>query len=346
MTVRWGILGCGEAAEIKSGPALQRVAGSTVSAVMRRNLTAARDFAARHGVPRAYSDADALINDSGIDAVYLATPPDRHLELGLAVCAAGKPLLVERPMGRGPEEAGRLRDAFADAGLPLFAAYYRRALPRFTIAKRLIDEGALGPLVSIQYRLCHPRLRWSDPDDPEWRVRPEVSGGGFFVDFGCHVVDLIDYLAGPLLDVAGHSAPTAPGGLPEASVALSFRTAGGALGVGAWCFVTGMREDCLDIVGLQGRMRLRMYWNHLVELDGDWGSERIAAADPEHVYEPFVEHVVAALSAGVTASAIGSADAAVRASAVMHQVLSAPAAAVEAPYRPLPAGGPVLAGGR
>jgi 1,5-anhydro-D-fructose reductase (1,5-anhydro-D-mannitol-forming) len=344
MTIRWGILGCGEAAEVKSGPALQRVAGSTVSAVMRRDLTAARDFATRHGINRAYDNADTLIADSEVDAVYLATPPDRQLGYGLAVCAAGKPLLVERPMGSTAEEAAELRDVFAAAGVPLFVAYYRRALPRFVLARRLIASGRLGALAAVQYRLLHPRLRWSDPVRREWRVRPEVCDGGFFVDFGAHVVDMIDYLAGPLADVSGTAAASAPDGLPGASVAMSFRTSSGAVGAASWCFVTDVREDCLDVIGTRGRMRLRMYWDHYVELDGDFGSERLSEPDPEHVYEPFVERVVARL-AGNGDKEIGSADAAVRASAVMHGVLANQAAPIEAPFRPLPAG-PVLAGGR
>lgn len=345
MTLRWGILGCGEAAEVKSGPALAHVAGSTVVAVMRRDLPAAQDFARRHGVPRAYGDAAALIDDDDVDAVYLATPPDHHLTYALQVCAAGKPLLVERPMGRDADEARTMRDAFAAAGVPLFVAYYRRALPRFALARRLIDEGTLGSLAAVQYRLSHPRLRWSDPERPEWRVRPQVCDGGFFTDFGCHVVDLIDYLAGPLLDVNGQVAPTAPGGLPGASIAMSFRTGSGALGAASWCFVTGVRDDCLDVIGTRGRLRVRMYWDHLVELDGDFGSQRIPAPDPEHVYEPFVAHVVAALAGRGGGAAIGTADAGVRAASVMSSVLAGPVAGIPVEYQPLPAG-PVLAGGR
>jgi 1,5-anhydro-D-fructose reductase (1,5-anhydro-D-mannitol-forming) len=345
MTVRWGILGCGEAAEVKSGPALSQVPGSAVTAVMRRDGAAARDFARRHGVARAYDDAAALIGDDEVDAIYLATPPNHHLGYALDVCAAGKPLLVERPMGRDADEARTMRDAFAAAGVPLFVAYYRRALPRFTLARRLIDEGLLGTLAAVQYRLSHPRLRWADPRRPEWRVRPEVCDGGFFTDFGCHVVDLIDYLAGPLLDVAGRTAPTTPGGLPGASVAMSFRTGSGALGTASWCFVTGVRDDCLDLIGTRGRMRLRMYWDHIVELDGDWGSRRLPAPDPEHVYEPFVRHVVAALAGRDDGTPWGTADAGVRAAHVMSGLMAEPAPGIAAEHRPLPSG-PVLAGGR
>jgi 1,5-anhydro-D-fructose reductase (1,5-anhydro-D-mannitol-forming) len=159
------------------------------------------------------------------------------------------------------------------------------------------------------------------------------------------VLDLVDYLAGPLLDVAGWSAAAAPDGLPGASVAMSFRTGSGALGTASWCFVTDVREDCLDLVGTQGRMRLRMYWDHVVELDGESGSQRIPAPDPEHVYEPFVRHVVATLAGSGDGKPIGTADAGVRAAEVMSSVLTAVAPPIPAAYRPL-SSGPVLAGGR
>lgn len=317
MTIRWGILGCGEAADFKSGPAL-RQPGSDVTVVMRRDAEKAAAFAHRHQVDAWLTDPGALIDDERVDAVYLATPPHMHLEYGLRVCAARKPLLVERPMGRTGEEAEKLHDAFVAANVPLFASYYRRALPRFALAKELLDTGELGTVTSIHYRLFHPRLHWIADREQEWRVQPQVSGGGFFVDFGCHVVDLVDFLCGPIEQVTGHVRPTADG-LPEAEVAMCFRTETDVLGTGSWSFATDVRDDALDIIGTRGRMRLRIYWSHRIELDGDSGSRRISCPDPPHVYQPFVAEVLSALAGGKTA--VGSAAAAVRAGRVMDTVL-------------------------
>src|SRR6476619_383950 len=136
--IRWGIIGCGDVTEVKSGPALQRARDSALVAVMRRNRAAAEDYARRHDVPRFYGDAEALINDPEVDAVYVATPPGSHLEYALKVAAAGKPCYVEKPMARSFTECSQMIDAFERAGLPLFVAYYRRALPRFIKAKDLI----------------------------------------------------------------------------------------------------------------------------------------------------------------------------------------------------------------
>ena len=97
-SVRWGMIGCGDVAEVKAGPGFQKASGSALVAVMRRDIDKARDFAARHGVGRVHATADDLIADPGVDAVYIATPPSSHCDLALSVARARKPCLVEKPM--------------------------------------------------------------------------------------------------------------------------------------------------------------------------------------------------------------------------------------------------------
>src|SRR5690242_2349115 len=96
--VNWGIIGCGDVCEVKSGPAFNKVDHSRLRAVMRRDNAKAMDFAKRHGVPRYYDDAAALIQDEEVNAVYVATPPSHHevyLEMAMK---AGKPVYVEKPV--------------------------------------------------------------------------------------------------------------------------------------------------------------------------------------------------------------------------------------------------------
>src|ERR1043166_7011240 len=96
--VRWGIIGCGDVTEVKSGPGFQKADGSALVAVMRRDAAKAEDYARRHNVPRWYTDADALIADRDVDAIYIATPPSSHKEYVLKAARARKPVLVEKPM--------------------------------------------------------------------------------------------------------------------------------------------------------------------------------------------------------------------------------------------------------
>src|SRR6185436_2348451 len=95
-TIRWGAIGCGDVCEVKSGPGFQKAAGSQLVAVMRRDRDKAADFARRHGVPRFYADAEALIADPEVNAIYVATPPSTHMLYTKMAAAAGKPVYVEK----------------------------------------------------------------------------------------------------------------------------------------------------------------------------------------------------------------------------------------------------------
>src|SRR4051812_5640522 len=145
-TIRWGIIGCGDVTEVKSGPGFQKANGSALVAVMRRDREKAADYARRHGVPKVYDSGRALIDDPEVDAIYIATPPSTHLEYALATAAAGKPCLVEKPMALNHAECVAMLDAFQRAGVPLWVAYYRRALPRFLIMRDLLAQGAVGTI--------------------------------------------------------------------------------------------------------------------------------------------------------------------------------------------------------
>src|SRR5580700_3113152 len=192
MSIRWGIIGCGDVAEVKSGPGFQQARDSELVAVMRRNRAMAADYAIRHNVPRWYDDADALIANPEVDAVYIATPPGNHMEYALKVCAAGKPCYVEKPMARSHAECRQMAAAFERAGLPLFVAYYRRALDRFINARNLIPRDAIGRVTGVNYRFTSPAAKLGGLPLP-WRLQAEYAGGGLFLDLGCHTLDIIDF---------------------------------------------------------------------------------------------------------------------------------------------------------
>jgi 1,5-anhydro-D-fructose reductase (1,5-anhydro-D-mannitol-forming) len=248
--VRWGIIGCGNVVERKSGAAFQHVEGSALVAVMRRSRDLAEAFARHHSVPCWTTDADEVIGHPEVDAVYVATPPGYHLEYALRVCAAGKPCLVEKPLGRSAAECRRAVTAFKERGIPLFVAYYRRYLPKFVQVKEMLASGVLGPITSVQYRYSRPGR------EHDWRIEPRLSGGGLFWDLGCHVLDLFDDWFGPLELLGGDAASHAQTLEVEDTVALSFRTATGVLGTALWNFAARSRSDRLEIDGLRGKLTL------------------------------------------------------------------------------------------
>ena len=126
--VRWGIVGVGDVCEFKSAPAMQLIDRSELVAVMRRNGSKAKDYAERHGVAKWYDNADNLINDPEVNAIYIATPPIAHAEYTIMAAHAGKAVYVEKPMARNTEECREMIKVCSNAGVPLYVAYYRRRL--------------------------------------------------------------------------------------------------------------------------------------------------------------------------------------------------------------------------
>lgn len=144
MQINWGIIGVGDVCEIKSGPAFNTINGSRLVAVMRRSASLAKDYAERHGVPKWYHDADILINDPEVNAIYIATPPHVHPYYTKIVAEAGKPVYVEKPMAKTYSECQDMIEVCKQKGVPLFVAYYRRALANFLAIKNWVQDGRIG----------------------------------------------------------------------------------------------------------------------------------------------------------------------------------------------------------
>jgi len=291
--IRWGIIGCGEVTELKSGPGFQKAVGSRLVAVMRRNAELAADYARRHNVPRWYSDASALINDNEVDAVYIATPPSSHAELAMQCAQAGKPCYVEKPMAMNHAQSQALVQAFAQADIPLFSAYYRRAMPRFQKIRSLLAENAIGSVRHVSISLYQPMPAGDASEDQRpWRLNPEIAGGGRFVDMASHQLDFMDYLFGPITDINGYSACQSGKLEVEDTVCASFRFESGILGAGTWCFAAGLSEDRSTIVGDAGRLEFSTFDATPVRLVTSAGEQVFDIPNPEHVQQPLIQSVV------------------------------------------------------
>jgi 1,5-anhydro-D-fructose reductase (1,5-anhydro-D-mannitol-forming) len=318
-TIRWGILGCGDVTEVKSGPGFQKASGSQLVAVMRRNGALAADYARRHGVPRWYDDARKLVEDPEVDAVYVATPPGSHLELAQLVASVGKPCYVEKPMARHTPECDAMIAAFGTAKQKLFVAYYRRAQPRFLRVKQLITTGVLGRITGIGYRMATGTPANGEPG--AWRVSAANAGGGLLLDVGSHMLDLLDFFFGALTHVHGEAARIASEAEVEDAVAMTFRTPGGVLGAATWNFSSQVREDRLELSGTQGRVSFSVFGTEPLVLETASGIESLPFSPLPHVAQPLIQTVVEDLLGRGTCPSTG--ESARRTSAVMDAVLSA-----------------------
>lgn len=292
--VRWGILGCGDVTEVKSGPALRKAGRSSVVAVMRRDADKAKDYAARHGVARWYGDADRLIADPQVDAIYVATPPSSHEDLTIRALAAGKPVLVEKPMAMSVAECDRMIGAARAADRSLMVAFYRRALPRFEKLRQLIIDGFIGmPRVAA---ITHLAPRATRPD-VAWKVDPATGGGGMFFDMQGHTIDWLQSVFGPASRVVGLTARQA-GDYPAEDF-VGFTGLFGPVAVSGLCAYTvaETRED-LTVHGETGSLTTSVFAPTPITRKGEDGIETFDIADPPHVHQPLVERIVAHLLDG------------------------------------------------
>ena len=299
--VKWGILGVGDVCEVKSAPAMQKIDNSELVAVMRRNGAKAQDYAQRHQVSKWYDKAEDLISDPDVNAIYIATPPDAHEDLVIQAAKAGKPVYVEKPMARSYAECNRMIAACKEANVPLYVAYYRRSLPNFLKLQSLITSGAIGEIRLVKIELYKTNksflpstIEGEMPDN--WRVNPEISGGGYFYDLAAHQLDYLDFVFGPIKSATGQAGNQS--GLYSAAdiITSSFTFESGIQGVGSWCFTVDEKaqKDTLTIIGTEGKLSIPFFGEAeiMLEKSDNEIEEKFTFDLPKHIQQPLIETIV------------------------------------------------------
>jgi predicted dehydrogenase len=291
----WGIIGCGDVTEVKSGPAFNKIAGSRLYAVMRRNADKAKDYAKRHDVPVWYDDAMKLINDPQVTAIYVATPPSSHELYAIAAMEAGKPVYVEKPMTTDAVSAMRMADASKRLNGKLTIAHYRRQLPLFRKIKQLLDENYIGDIKIINLQLLQPDLsKLFQSARDNWRLDPSVSGGGFFHDLAPHQLDLLYYFFGKPVYMKGSSMNQGRYYEADDVVACNMVFEKNIMMNGLWCFTVPDNEakDICEIIGSAGSMRFSIFTMQHLYLNRKGVEERLEFERVAHVQQPMIEKVV------------------------------------------------------
>jgi predicted dehydrogenase len=291
-TVKWGIIGCGDVAEVKSGPAFQNVTGSELIGVMRRNAEKAKDFAERHGVPIHTNNAEDLLQHTDINAIYVATPPSTHLAYAKAALAAGKDVYLEKPMALTSQEAGEIVTAVKNSDNKLSVAHYRRKLPAFEKVKALLDESAIGSVLFADIQILQPRNSDIVANSEEnWRLNPTVSGGGYFYDLAPHQIDLMYHYFGAFEKIDGYA--TAQKNKVEDTVNGIIQFESGVQFRGVWNFTAAdnyKKEECI-IYGTLGSIRFSFYGDTVI-LNDRKGETVFEFKNPKHIQQPMIAAVV------------------------------------------------------
>ena len=296
--IKWGIIGCGNVTELKSGPAFNKVEYSRLVGVMRRNALLAEDYAKRHQVPRFYSEAEKLINDMDVNAVYVATPPDTHALYAIQAMKAGKPVYVEKPMARTYAECQEMIQVSEETGIPLFVAYYRRSLPAFLKVKEMIETNVIGKPLLVNIRL-YKALGENDKfvDKQSWHVNPTIAGAGHFYDLASHQFDYLDFVFGPITVVNGIASNMAGYYEAEDTVSAVFSFESGVSGTGSWSFVVDKQaeQDSIEITGTKGSIQFPCYDKGYVILKTGGKTKKLSFVNPENISYNLVKQVVGAM---------------------------------------------------
>ncbi|MEX0928975.1 MAG: Gfo/Idh/MocA family oxidoreductase [Balneolales bacterium] len=322
-SVRWGIIGAGSVCEVKSAPAMKKISSSDIVAVARRNREKAEAYAGKHNIHTWYDNGTDLILDPEVNAIYIATPPDSHLHFTQLAASAGKPVYVEKPMGRNYAECQKMILACKNAGVPLFVAYYRRYLPHFLKMKSLIDEGVIGKVRTLHIQMSKSPETDQVPDPNNWRVDPDRAGGGYFYDLASHQLDYLDFLFGKITRANGFSTNQAGLYPAEDLVTASFEFENGVLGTGNWCFTTadGSQTDRTIITGSKGHLEFETFGKgeFLLKTD-ELGEKPFQFELPEHIQYPLIDSIVKQLLGAGQCSSTGISAA--RTNWVMEQIVS------------------------
>lgn len=294
--IRWGFIGCGEVTEKKSGPAFNEVEGSCVEAVMSRNEQRVKEYAKRHGIHKWYTDAQQLVDDPDVNAIYIATPPSSHATYAIMCMRAGKPCYVEKPLAANYEDCIRVNRISEQTGVPCFVAYYRRYLPYFNKVRDIIAADGIGKVLTVQLQFAVPPrdLDYNASSLKPWRLQPDISGGGYFYDLAPHQLDLLQELFGTI--VRAHGYPTNREHLYQAedTISAAFIFDSGISGSASWCFVghESYRADRITAIGDKGILSFSVYNYDPIELVNNSGAKSFIVPNPPYVQLPIITSVI------------------------------------------------------
>lgn len=292
-TICWGMIGHGSVTEVKSGPGLYKSERSALKGIYGRDPEKAKDYAKRHGIEHVYASVDEMLKDPEIDAVYLPVPPKFHKEYALKCLEAGKIPYIEKPMAQTYEDCLEIMEKADEKGLPVYVAFYRRGMEKYNKIKALLEAQTIGQVRCVEVRqLMPPEKTDFDRENLPWRLLPDIAGGGKFLDMGVHVLDILDYFFGTIVEANGIAENL--GGLydVEDTVSANFKFESGVIGNGLWCYVSDISEEYVRIIGDQGTMTFEGLGYGPVTVVNKDGEKQFSFTPPEHVGMPYIQTIV------------------------------------------------------
>jgi len=287
----WGIIGCGNVTEVKSGPAFNKVEHSSLMAVSRRDPDKLADYVKRHHIPLSFTNALDLIQSEKINAIYIATPPDVREAYAIEAMQLGKPVYLEKPMALNLAACKRLKSVSEKLGIKLSVAHYRRNLPLFMEVKNILEQGDIGAIKEVQITMLKKTDK-AAKDPSNWRVDPSIAGGGYFYDLAPHQIDLVFYFFGKPKSFSGTSTNKAGLYKAEDFVQGTIELENGIVCKGLWDFsINGEEKDEFLIIGEKGTIRFPVF-GLFIEVESNGQVKTIPFEAPKHNQQNHIQAVV------------------------------------------------------
>jgi D-xylose 1-dehydrogenase (NADP+, D-xylono-1,5-lactone-forming) len=289
--LRWGIIGCGQIAHDRILPALDLARNGEVVALFDPDPERVARALLKAPGAATYDTIEGILGDPRVEAVYIATPNHLHAEQTIAAAAAGKHVLVEKPMALDAAQGCEMVEAADRAGVKLMVAYMTLFNPAFQAAKRLVETGSLGTIVSARGRHSYRMSPESLSTANTWRLDPHL-GGGPLLDVGVYSIFTLRELTGsrPRLVSATGTVKQLHGKTEYDSIIFSYLTDDDTPGVIEANFT--FTSSNYELEGTRGRLNLTGHITQLIA--GRLDAELWPDAKPRLVSEKISHEVVPA----------------------------------------------------
>ena len=290
----WGLIGCGDIAQKRIAPALRDSVSCEFVAVSRARAELSESFAKQFGVRKAYPDWKELLRDDEIEAAYIATPVHLHSQQAIAAAEAGKHVLCEKPMAMNVPECDRMIAACRNSNVKLGVAYYRHFYPLIARLKSIVESGEIGVPVLIQINA----FEWFNPttDHPRsWLLDKDLAGGGPMFDFGCHRIEVLSNIVGPITEVRAMTANVLFDREVEDTATVLFRFEGGACGVLSVSHAALEPKDTVEIFGSLGSLHVPVLNEGNLRLVTKQGERSESHPPAANLHAPLIEDFTTAV---------------------------------------------------
>jgi predicted dehydrogenase len=286
--LRWGLIGCGDIARKRVAPALRDLANCDLVAVARNQSDLAASFAREFGARKWYGGWEQLIADDEIGAVYVATPVDLHARQTIRAAERGKHVMCEKPMAMDPAECDRMIAACRASKVKLGVAYYRHFYPVIARIKEIVRSGEIGQPVLAQINA----FEWFNPEPGHprhWLIQQQRAGGGPMFDFGCHRVEVLLNILGPIRQTYGIVHNVVFKREVEDTATALFEFESGVRGMLTVTHASRESQDTLDIFGSGGSVHVRVLNDGVVEVTTGGGVRSETHSPNANLHLPLID---------------------------------------------------------